>query len=165
MATSTKPEAGPEKQNRTGSAFLLAQLGAHATALFAERIVGLDLTPPQAGLLRIVALEPGLSQQVIAGRLGTPASRLVALVDDLEERGVIERRRNPQDRRNYALFLTREGGRLMGQLGRAAAAHEDAICRALDADERAQLGSLLEKIAASEGLETGIHPGFRRLGS
>jgi len=91
-------------------AFLLSQLGVHAAAQFAERIAELDLTPPQTGLIRLVASEPGLSQQAVAARLGMPASRLVALVDGLDERGVVERRRNPQDRRLHALHLTRARG-------------------------------------------------------
>lgn len=163
MTSTAKPRAGTRAKVGTGNAFLLAQLGAHATALFAARIAALGLTPPQAGLLRVVATEPGLSQQAIAGRLGTPPSRLVLLVDGLEERGVIERRRNPEDRRNHALHLTAEGGRLMGQLGRAAGAHEDAVCAGLDATERGQLGALLARVAANHGLAAGIHPGFRTL--
>src|ERR1700759_5437185 len=81
--------SGKPAHARTGSAFLLAQLGAHAAARFADRIASLDLTPAQAGLLRLIAREPGQSQQAIAGQLGTPASRLVLLVDELEGRGLI----------------------------------------------------------------------------
>jgi DNA-binding MarR family transcriptional regulator len=162
MATSANTQDGPDKQVRSGNAFLLAQLGAHATGLFAERIATLDLAPAQAGLLRIVAIDPGLSQQVIAERLGTPPSRLVPLIDGLEKRGVVERRRNPADRRNHALYLTAEGGRLMGRLGQVAAAHEDAICGPLDPDERTQLGTLLRRLAADQGLQAGTHPGYAR---
>lgn len=162
MATTAK--AGTDAKFQPGNAILLAQLGAHAASLFEERIAALDLTLPQAGLLRIVATEPGLSQQAIAGRLGTPPSRLVLLVDALEKRGVMERRRNREDRRNHALHLTAEGGRLMGQMGRAAAAHEAAVCAVLEADERSQLGALLERVAASLGLAAGVHPGFMARG-
>lgn len=158
-----RTKAGPDTKFGVGNAFLLAQLGAHATALFAARITSLDLTLPQAGLLRIVAIEPGLSQQAIAGRLGTPPSRLVLLVDELEERGIIERRRDREDRRNHAVHLTAEGGRLIGHLGRAAAAHEDEVCAVLDADERAQLGALLASVAADHGLSPGVQPGSVRL--
>ena len=48
---------------RFGSAFLLAQVGAHAAQRFTERIGELDLTPAQVGLLRLVASRPGQSQQ------------------------------------------------------------------------------------------------------
>jgi len=64
-----------------GSAFLLTQIGTHAAEEFATRVAELDLTPPQAGLLRAIALGPGRSQQALARHLGTPATRLVALVD------------------------------------------------------------------------------------
>lgn len=66
-----------------GTAFLIAQLGAHAAQRFAERLDELDLTPPQAGLLRAIADGPGRSQQALAAQLGTKATRLVALLDGL----------------------------------------------------------------------------------
>src|SRR3954451_21189718 len=103
-----------------GSAFLLAQVGAHAAQRFAERIAELDLTPAQVGLLRLVATRPGQSQQAIAAQLGTPPTRLVALVDGLEKRGLIERHRNPDDRRLYALELSEEGRAFMGRVAQAA---------------------------------------------
>src|SRR5580692_12929007 len=98
---------------RMGNSFLLAQIGAHAAAGFAKRIADLDLTPAQAGLLRLVATQPGQSQQELARQLRTPPSRVVLLVDHLEERGLIERRRNPDDRRHHALYLTAEGGQFL----------------------------------------------------
>lgn len=154
-----KREAVPP---RPGNAFLLAQIGAHAAARFAARIKALDLTPAQAGLLRLIAWEPGQSQQAIAGQLGTPPSRLVLLVDGLEERGLVERRRNPEDRRHYALYLTDAGGRFMREeLAPVGAGHEDEICAGLAPEERAQLHDLLKRIAERQGLIPGVHPGYR----
>lgn len=146
---------------RPGNAFLLAQLGAHAADRFARRIEQLDLTPAQAGLLRLIAWQPGQSQQAVARALGTPPSRLVLLVDGLEERGLIERRRNLDDRRHYALHLTAAGNEFMAQLATIGAAHEDDICDGLDSGERAQLRELLERLAIRQKLTTGVHPGYR----
>jgi DNA-binding MarR family transcriptional regulator len=148
-----------------GSAFLLAQLGTHAAQEFARRVAELDLTPPQAGLLRAVALGPGRSQQALARHLGTPATRLVALVDGLEERGLVERRRNPDDRRLYAVHLTDAGRRFMGRLARVAREHDDALLDGLTPDERAQLHDLLTGVARTQGLVAGVHPGYRTLGA
>ena len=154
--------AGP----RTVNSFLLAQIGAHAAAVFARRIADLDLTPAQAGLLRLVATQPGQSQQDLARQLRTPPSRLVLLVDHLEERGLVERRRNPDDRRHHALFLTGEGGEfLRTKLGPLGAAHEDDICAALTAAERGQLAGLLGRVAEQQGLIPGLHPGYQQLGA
>jgi DNA-binding MarR family transcriptional regulator len=150
-----------ERTSRTGSAFLLAQLGAHATRRFTERIAELDLTPPQTGLLRVIARRPGESQQTLAAELGTPPTRLVALVDGLEQRGLIERRRNPQDRRLYAVFLSDAGKKLMRSLAEVAMAHEDDVTSALSAEERATLFDLLSRVAEKQGLAPGVHPGYR----
>lgn len=147
-----------------GSAFLLTQLGTFAASAFAERIARLDLTPPQTGLIRVVALGPGRSQQELARQLGTPPTRLVALVDGLEERGLLERRRNPQDRRLHAVHLGPAGEKIMGEVRAVAREHEDAVLAALDAGERAQLRSLLGRLAAAHGLVDGVHPGYRTLG-
>ena len=92
-----------------GAAFLLTQLGAHAAEQFAGRIAAIGLTPPLAGLLRAIVTVPGQSQQALARHLRTQPSRIVAFVDDLEGRELIERRRNPQDRRLHALYLTPKG--------------------------------------------------------
>ncbi|GLZ47709.1 MarR family transcriptional regulator [Actinomycetospora sp. NBRC 106375] len=146
-----------------GGAFLLTQLGTHAAQAFAGRIAALDLTPPQTGLLRAIAATPGSSQQALAEQLGTPATRLVALVDGLEARGLVERRRNPTDRRLYAVHLTAAGTALMADIGRVAREHDDAVLAALDADERATLRDLLAKVAADQGLRPGVHPGYRNL--
>jgi DNA-binding MarR family transcriptional regulator len=88
---------------------------------------------------------------------------LVALVDGLEQRGLIERRRNPGDRRNYALHLTAAGEQVMAALGQAASEHEQAISAPLTKAERAQLSALLDKLAVAHGLVPGIHPGYRNL--
>lgn len=149
------------RQGPPGVGFLISQLGAHAAQRFAQRIADLDLTPPQAGLLRAIAGQPGRSQQAIAAQLGTPATRLVAMIDDLERRGVLERRRNPDDRRLHAIHLTAEGTKLLGRLGRAAQAHTAELTTALDDDERDQLQKLLLRIAEQQELTPGVHPGYR----
>jgi DNA-binding MarR family transcriptional regulator len=147
-----------------GVAFLLAQLGAHAAAAFAERLEPLDLTPPQAGVLRRIASAPGESQRALADALGMHAPRLVALIDDLEGRGLVQRTRDPDDRRNYALALTPAGRDTMTRIGTVARQHERAITAALDDDERAELASALRRLADDQGLTPGVHPGYRRTG-
>jgi DNA-binding MarR family transcriptional regulator len=150
-------------QDGPGSAFLLAILGAYAAGRFAERIAIIDLTPPQTGLLRVVAATPGLSQQALAQILGTAPSRLVGLIDSVADRGLLERRRNPDDRRLHALHVTESGRRMLARVSELGQAHDDAICGSLSAGERAQLRALLARIADDHGLTPGVHPGFRTL--
>jgi DNA-binding MarR family transcriptional regulator len=154
------PQAGPPGRG-PGNSFLLAQLGAHVGQRFAQRISELSLTPAQAGLLRLVAWSPGQSQQAIARQLGTPPSRLVLLVDGLEDRGLIERRRNPGDRRHHALYLTEDGVRFMAELGRIGGAHEADLMTGLSPQEQDVLHGLLTRLAETQGLAVGVHPGYR----
>jgi DNA-binding MarR family transcriptional regulator len=149
---------------RDGLAFLLSQVGAHASARFAARLEPLGLKPPHAGILRVIEQADGLSQQALGEKLGIFPSRLVAVLDELEQLGLVERRDSPTDRRSYALYLTRAGREALEQIGRVALEHQDALCAALDESERAQLAGFLMRIAAEQGLTPGVHPGFRKLG-
>ena len=106
----------------------------------------------------------GISQQDLAEKLNMHASRLVGLVDTLERRGLIERRSSATDRRVYALHLTEAGQQTLKQLANIARAHDDATCEGLSLKERAQLFSLLDRVAQSHGLTHGVHPGYRASG-
>jgi DNA-binding MarR family transcriptional regulator len=87
-------------------AFLLTQLGTRMHDRFAERLRPLGLHPRHFGMLGHLAAAEGSSQQALADALGVHRSAMVALVDDLEQRGFAERRRDPADRRAYTLHLT-----------------------------------------------------------
>jgi DNA-binding MarR family transcriptional regulator len=156
-----KPSTGI--RGAASPAFLLAQVGAHAAARFAERLGAIGLVPAHAGILRLVQAAEGLSQQMLGGELGVLPSRLVVLIDELEQRGLVERRDHPTDRRSYALYLTDKGRQTLGEIGRVAREHQETLCAALSESERAQLSSLLGRIADEQGLRPGVHPGFSRL--
>jgi DNA-binding MarR family transcriptional regulator len=132
--------------------------------MFATRLQELELVPAHAGTLRAIAGSAGISQQALAVRLGMVPSRLVPLLDDLEKRGLVERRDHPEDRRVYALHLTEKGTRMMADIGRVARAHDDAVCAALTQREREALWSLLSRIADEQALTPGVHPGFSQVG-
>jgi DNA-binding MarR family transcriptional regulator len=146
-------------------AFLLAQLGAHAASQFAERLGVFELTPADAGILRLLRITAGLSQQELAAKLKIHPSRLVAILDNLEKRGFAERRANLDDRRLYSLYLTKDGGEVLERIGKVAREHQDALLSALNKEERDELAMLLLRIADQQGLVRGVHPGYQRLGT
>jgi DNA-binding MarR family transcriptional regulator len=158
-------EMNHEKAERGGGpAFLLAQVGAHAASQFSERLKVLDLTPPDAGILRLLRMESGLSQQALAARLKIHPSRLVAILDSLEKRGFVERRANPEDRRLYSLCLTKGGEEVLARIGKVAREHQEALLSILNNGEREALTATLAKLARHHGLAPGVHPGYRRMG-
>jgi DNA-binding MarR family transcriptional regulator len=152
-----EPEA--ERLRVPGAAFLLSQVGFHSSRLWGERIARLELDPREVVLLRHVAAAEGQSQQALAAALQIPPSRMVALVDALEQRGLLERRPISSDRRVRALHLSRQGGRELRKIMAASAEHEAELCAGLEASEREQLIALLSRLAAEQGLPTGVHPG------
>jgi DNA-binding MarR family transcriptional regulator len=145
-------------------AFLLSQLGHRSASVFADLIASIDLTPPHSGILRAIAAEPGRSQQALSGQLGLLPSRVVAYVDELEDRGYVERRRNPDDRRLHALYLTAAGKKVMTKIGELGRQHERLMTAGLDVEQRDTLRQLLTVVAEGQGLTPHVHPGFRNLG-
>lgn len=109
-------------------------------------------------------LQPRHHPAALATTLGMVPSRLVALVDDMEARGLIERRENADDRRRYALHITERGRSTLETIGRVSREHSQALFAAISEDEQRQLATLLERIADEQGLARGVHPGYRQSG-
>ncbi|MEP6462621.1 MAG: MarR family transcriptional regulator [Frankiaceae bacterium] len=141
------------------TAFLLAQLGSLGASRFADQVGTLGLTPGEAGVLRLLGRTPGISQRALAGRLGAVPSRVVVLVDSLEQRDLVARRRSQTDRRNYELHLTDKGTAALRDLRGVAEAHERTLLAPLDDAERKQLRVLLGKLAAGHELDPEVHRG------
>src|SRR5215470_7792391 len=96
-------EAGGQRRLPAGPARLPPGPAVRGTACPA------GLEQRQAGMLVRLAENDGKSQQAIAELLGVNATRMVFLTDELEQLGLVERRRNPADRRSHALHLTEAG--------------------------------------------------------
>ena len=150
-----QPGAGEED-----FAYLLVQLGFHVDRQFSERLAPLGLEPRHAGLLVQLAANEGLSQQAIGELIGLNATRMVFLVDELEQRGLVERRRNAADRRSYALHLTAEGREKLRQVRASGSRHQDEVGASLTRDERVQLTDLLRRLAAEQGITEHGFPGI-----
>ena len=140
--------------------FLISQLGFFSSKRFSQALEPLGIRPREFLLLRFVAASAGQSQQALADRLGVPPSRMVALVDELEERGLVERRPDPDDRRVRGLHLTGQGQRTLERAAEAAIEYETKLCAALDEDEREELIDLLHKIQEGQTELRGVHPGL-----
>ena len=128
---------GPAQQE-SGVAFLLVQLGFHLARVFGEQLEPLGLEQRHAGMLVRLAQNDGRSQQAIAELLGVNPTRMVFLTDELEKLGLVERRRNPADRRSHALYLTEAGTAMLARVREVTRAHEAAITAGLSAAERDQ---------------------------
>lgn len=105
-----------------------------------------EVSPGRAGMLLLIDANPGVTQGRLARAVRLERSTMVGVVDALEARGLIERRRG-EDRRTNGLWLTRAGRALVARLKRGIEVHERRVAARLTAAERRQLLSLLEKLA------------------
>ena len=158
----TPQEPAPVEPDRVPRSvgFLVSQLGFLSSKRFTEALEPLGIDPREFLLLRFVAVSEGQSQQALAERMAVPPSRMVALVDRLEEGGLLERRPHPDDRRIRALHVTAEGRDILAQGGEIAVGFEARLCASLEEGEREQLIDLLQKLQVEQTLPRGIHPGL-----
>ena len=140
--------------------FLLSQVGTYAARRFAQRIGEADLHPPLFRVLNVLDAAEGRSQQAIGEAIGAPASRMVAIVDELEQRGLVERRPHPSDRRIRALYLTAAGRRLLARGRRIATEHEEEMTRGMSEADRRRLTTLLQRVVNEQEIGRGVHPGL-----
>lgn len=106
-----------------------------------------ELSPGRAGILMLVEANPGVAQGRLAEAVGLDRSTMVGVIDVLEARGLVERRRG-EDRRTNGLWLTRAGRALLARARKRIELHEKRVASRLSAAERTQLLALLEKLAS-----------------
>jgi DNA-binding MarR family transcriptional regulator len=112
------------------------------------RDAGLGLCGLHFGALSVVASSGPLSQQSLGEQLRKDRTTIVGVVDDLESAGLVERRRNPDDRRAYALQVTDAGHRWLARAEPVLIGAEDELMSDLGAEERRQLVVLLQRMLA-----------------
>lgn len=113
---------------------------------FARTMSGHAITPGQFGVLTVIGANTGLTQSALAKAVGIERSTMVAVLDGLERRGLIERRASPRDRRSHALALSAAGTVLLVELRKLVAAHERRILLDLAPAERKALVGLLARL-------------------
>ncbi len=153
----TAPEVVVNATPARSVGFTLSSLGHAVARRFKTTLDPLHLEPREFALLRAVAPAEGASQQAIGERLQIPASRMVAFVDALEARGLLERRPNPDDRRARALYLTDSGRELLGRAFTLASELERHLCARLSDAERKQLLDALQRVGVQLGVPPGTH--------
>ena len=145
-------------------AFMLSSLGYAVSRRFHHVLAPLKLEPGEFALLRAVAANEGEPQNALAERLHISPSWMVAIVDELEMRGLLERRPHARDRRVRNLHLTAAGKKLLRQAERQARLFDRQVTDPLNEPEVAQLLDLLERVAAGLELQPGAHAALREHG-
>jgi DNA-binding MarR family transcriptional regulator len=131
------------------SAVLLDHL-ARRMRLRAESVLApLGLRPRHLVALTVLRGHGGCSQQALATLLEMDGTNVVGLLNELEAKELIERRRSPEDRRRHVVELTDTGLQCLVRAEFALATVEDEVLRALDDTQRETLYSLLQQAAAN----------------
>jgi DNA-binding MarR family transcriptional regulator len=142
-----RPTPRVAKELMKSNGFLLARMGIafkmKAIALFEHE----GFEHYDYSVLAMLAEGAPETQATIAAALGVDPSRLVAVLDSLEQRGLVGRQRDPQDRRRHVVSITADGKRDLARLRDLTRKLEDEYFTALDADDRETLRELLQRLA------------------
>src|SRR5207253_3783191 len=137
----TQPRTAPQLPEEliASTTFLLKRLGFAAKERTMKAYEGTGLHPYHHAILLVLDERSRETQGSIADALGYDRGQLVGLLDELEERGLVERRRDPNDRRRHIVKLTSEGKRALGRLRTLSRQIEDDFLAPLTDAERKQL--------------------------
>ena len=143
---------------------MLSSLGFAVSRRFHRTLGPLGLEPGEFALMRAVAASGGEAQNALAERLHISPSWMVAIVDQLEKRELLERKPHARDRRVRNLHLTVAGRRLLKQGERKAQQFDRQVTDQLTEVELQRLLELLQKVAAGLDLQPGAHAALRERG-
>jgi DNA-binding MarR family transcriptional regulator len=147
-ATTTQPGEIQTPEELLGSPlFLLARLGYTLKARLIEEFEQVGFSLYQYGVLTTLGQGACGTQAKIADLLDLDRSQLVGVLDELEERGLVERQRDPDDRRRHAVSLTSEGKRELVKLRKLVKRIEEAVLEPLDERSRDSLHKALLTLA------------------
>jgi MarR family transcriptional regulator, lower aerobic nicotinate degradation pathway regulator len=159
ISTTPLPEhTGPPRELLRNTTFLLKILGAAAKESSLGAFSSHELNPQHYAVLSLLEEGSRETQATIADALGYDRSHLVGLLDELEAKGLVERRRDPGDRRRHVVSLTAGGKKTLGQLRTIAKQVETEFLRPLSEDERRTLNALLLELVAFHDPRCGPQP-------
>ena len=142
-----KPGVKPPYELVCSTAYLLKRLGGKIKERSLAAFEGAGASPYHHAVLAVLDESPRETQATIAESLGYDSSWLVGLLDELEQAGLIERKRDPADRRRHLVSLKPAGKEKLEELRRISRAIEDEFLGGLDASERKELHELLLQVA------------------
>jgi DNA-binding MarR family transcriptional regulator len=147
-APGIRPLQRVAKELAANSGFLLARLGFGFKARAIARLEEAGFELHDYSILAILAEGVRETQATFADALALDPSRLVALLDSLEERGLIARQRDPQDRRRHVVSITAAGERELSHLREISRRLEEDFFAPLDSKDRQVFQELLVRLAA-----------------
>jgi len=155
-SNSSEPEPGVPGRTTDGTGGVpgLSGVAAHLVRrahqrharLWAEEVGG-DLTPPQYGVLQVVADDPGLDLTALGRRAAMDRTTVGRVADRLVAAGLLDRRPHPDDRRRATISLTDAGATMLARTTPGAAAANRRLLDAVPADQRDHLHDLLAVLA------------------
>ena len=146
-------KSGPTHIREESFGYIAIQLGHLIVRRATAALAPLDLKPREYDAMEAIAKCGGLSQQDLSRELGVVAPRMVALVDGMQKKGLVERQVSPEDRRRNVVTLTVDGEQLLDHARRVAMALESEMFGKVTPREHNRLATLVRHVASLPDLD------------
>ena len=145
--TLTLPSSGPLPSGLMGRyEFLISRPAQRIREMTERTLAPLRITPKQYGILAAIQFKGPSTQRAIGDMLKIDRTTMVQLIDSLEEKGLVDRKDHPKDRRYYLLHLTSSGVELFKKAHRLVLKAEEEFLKPLSKAERQSLRKFLSKL-------------------
>src|SRR3954447_23833406 len=151
--TKNTKESAPPGIARRWPTLLMIKLGRITMHRFTEALEAYGIRPRHVAALIELRDHGELTQQSLCGQLHLDPTNLVAILNELEQRGYATRRRDPEDRRRHLVEVSKKGLAVIDKVSKVMDGVEDDLLAGLDPAEREQLSTLLTSIWDQTGYE------------
>ena len=151
MATTDAREAARPGIAKQWPMLLMIKLGRITMHRFTEALEPFGIRPRHVAALIELRDHGQLTQQALCGQLHLDPTNLVAILNELEQRGYATRRRDPEDRRRHIVEVSKKGIAVIEKVSEVMDGVEADLLDGLEPDEREQLGGLLTSIWERSG--------------
>jgi DNA-binding MarR family transcriptional regulator len=130
---------------------LMIKLGRITMHRFSEALDPFGIRPRHVAALIELRDRGELTQQSLCGQLHLDPTNLVAILNELEDRGYATRRRDPEDRRRHLVEISKKGNAVIEKVSKVMDGVEDELLDGFEPEERAQLERLLTAVWEHSG--------------
>jgi MarR family transcriptional regulator, lower aerobic nicotinate degradation pathway regulator len=148
-----KPHARNSTDKIIPPGVMIRRLHQIYVAIYARQCAAFGTTPVQSSIMQVLLRRPGIDQIALAGEIGVDRTTVSSVLARLEDRGILRRKVDPENRRTKRAFLTQQGKTMLLAMQRPIdAAHDELVAPLSQAERTRFLAQLVHLVQTNNDL-------------